>query len=56
MVTLLKKYAVKSSSSEKVAAVEGRVFWKSSRSKKAALEKVDNTEYCFSKKSASSKM
>ena len=35
-VTLLKNYIVKNSSSEKVAAIEGNVFWKSSCSRKTA--------------------
>ena len=39
IVTLLKKYVVKNSSSEKVAAIEGRIFWKSDRCEKAALQK-----------------
>ena len=44
----------KSNSSELVAAVEGSVFWKCSRPKKAALQKkyVYTAEYCFSEKSA----
>ena len=39
MVTLLKKHVVKSSSSEKLATIEGNVFWKSSCSEKTALQK-----------------
>ena len=39
VVTFLKKDIVKNSSPKKVNAIEGSVFWKSSRSKKAALQK-----------------
>ena len=40
IVTLLKKYIVKKNSSEKAAVgIEGSLFWKSSRSKKVALQK-----------------
>ena len=47
----------KSSFSEKVAAMEGSVFWKSS-SKKAVLQKkwVYTAEYCFSEKLSFSKI
>ena len=39
IVALLKKYVVKSSSSEKITAMEGSVFWKSNGSKKVAFQK-----------------
>ena len=43
----------KSSSCEKVAAIEGNVFWKNSGSKKVTLQEiVDNAEYYFSEKLA----
>ena len=37
--SLLKKYNVKNSSTEKLAAMESNVFLKSGRSKKVALQK-----------------
>ena len=39
IVTLLKKYVVERSSSENLAIIDGSVFWKSSHSKKVALQK-----------------
>ena len=47
----------KSSLCEKAAAIEVSVFWKSSRSKKAVLQKkeVCAAEYCFSEKLTFSK-
>ena len=48
----------KSSSSEKVAAIEGSIFWKGSPSKKAVLQdkEVYTAVYCFSEKLAFSKI
>ena len=42
-ILLKKSMLLESSSSEKVAAIEGSVFWKSGPSKKgSSLEKVEN--------------
>ena len=52
---LLKSKLWECSSSEKVAATEVSIFWKSDRCKKGSSpEKVENTEYFFSEKLTSS--